>query len=81
MPSLKEARVARLLTMRELAQKAGVSLATIYGVEAGRSTPTLRVIRSLGEALEVDPGEIHELASALDVHRNGKPPRVRPASD
>jgi transcriptional regulator with XRE-family HTH domain len=76
MPSLKEARVARLLTMRELAEKAQVSLATVYGVEAGRTTPTLRVIRSLGAALEVDPADIHELATAIDTHRNSKPPRA-----
>ena len=72
MPSLGDARVARLLTMRELAVKAQVSLATVYGVEAGRTTPSLRVIRSLGEALEIDPHEIDELGAAIEIHRNGR---------
>lgn len=72
MPSLRDARVARLLTMRELVVKADVSLATVYGVETGRTTPSLRVIRSLGEALETDPHDIDELAAAIESHRNGR---------
>ena len=52
---LREARVRRLLTQEELAEKAGVSPSTIVNIERNQTAPHFRTIRKLAEALEVDP--------------------------
>ena len=56
---LKRVRDARLLSQRELADKAGLSPTTILKLEADRvAEPHPRTIRKLAHALEVDPAEI-----------------------
>jgi transcriptional regulator with XRE-family HTH domain len=65
MHTLRQVRVARLMTMRDLAARSGVSLSTVQGVETGKTTPSLRVIGALATALEVAPGEVAELAAAI----------------
>ena len=60
MASLRQIRVARLLTIRELAQRAGVAPSTVYLIEAGRSRPRLRVIRQLCAALAIAPEAVDE---------------------
>lgn len=62
---LKEARARRYLSMRELATKAGVSLATIRDVESGRTVPRLGTARKLAQALEMDPDEVDEFRVAV----------------
>ena len=52
---LKEARMRRLLTQEELAEKAGVSPSTIVNIERDQTVPHFRTIRKLAEALNVDP--------------------------
>ena len=66
MVTLKEARAARLLTMRELAEKADVAPSTVYLIEHGRTVPRFAVIRRLSEALGVEPAEIEEFAAAIE---------------
>jgi transcriptional regulator with XRE-family HTH domain len=65
MASLRQTRIDRLLTMRELAQRAGVALSTVYLVEAGRTRPSFRVMRQLATALAVEPQAIDEFAQVL----------------
>ena len=64
--TLKEARAARLMTMRELAEKAGVAPSTVYLIEHGRSVPRFAVIRRLSEALGVEPADVEEFAAAIE---------------
>jgi transcriptional regulator with XRE-family HTH domain len=52
---LKEARIRRLLTQEELAEKAGVSAATVVNIERNNQEPHFRTIRKLAKALNVDP--------------------------
>lgn len=52
---LKEARVRRLLTQEQLAEKAGVSPSTIVNIERDQTAPHFRTIRKLAQALDVDP--------------------------
>ena len=52
---LKEARVQRLLTQEQLAEKAGVSPSTIVNIERDQTAPHFRTIRKLAHALDVDP--------------------------
>lgn len=67
MPTLRQARAERLLSIRELAAAAGVAPSTIYLIEAGRTRPRPRVIRRLARALDVDPHSIDEFREAIEA--------------
>jgi len=77
MPSLRQVRRQRLLTMRELAALAGVASSTIYSIEAGRTKPLFRVIRQLAAALEVEPGMVDEFRRAMEAAEDREPPSGR----
>ncbi len=72
MRTLKEARAARLLTVRGLAERAGVAPSTVYLAENGRSVPRFAVIRAICDALGVEPGDIAEFAAAIEDAAQGK---------
>ena len=55
---LKNARTRRLLTQEELADKAGVSAATVVNIERDNQEPHFRTIRKLAKALDVDPTDL-----------------------
>jgi HTH-type transcriptional regulator, competence development regulator len=55
---LKKLRTRRLLTQEELAQKAGISAATVVNIERNNQEPHFRTIRKLAKALDVDPTEL-----------------------
>jgi HTH-type transcriptional regulator, competence development regulator len=56
---LRKLRDMRLLSQRELAERAGLSPTTILKLESGRvDEPHPRTIRKLADALEVDPAEL-----------------------
>jgi len=55
---LKKARMRRLLTQEELAEKAGVSPSTIVNIERDQTVPHFRTIRKLAIAIDVDPTEL-----------------------
>ena len=58
---LRRVRDKRLLSQRELAEKAGLSPTTILKLETGKvDDPHPRTIRKLARALEVDPSELVE---------------------
>jgi transcriptional regulator with XRE-family HTH domain len=63
---LRELRVRRLLSTRELARKAGVSTSTIYTIETGKTVPRLSVVRKLSEALEAAPDDVDEFREAIE---------------
>jgi len=55
---LKELRRERVLSLRELEAKSGVSYNTIWRLEDGRQGAHPRTIRKLAEALGVEPVEL-----------------------
>jgi transcriptional regulator with XRE-family HTH domain len=55
---LKNARIRRLLTQEELAEKASVSAATVVNIERDNQEPQFRTIRKLAKALDVNPTEL-----------------------
>ena len=57
LPGLRYWRDRRLLSMRELAEKAGVGYVTIFRLEHGK-TATGRTVRKLAEALQVTPDDL-----------------------
>ena len=55
---LRELRRKRVLSLRELEEKSGVSYNTIWRIEDGRQGAHPRTIRKLAEALQVEPSEL-----------------------
>jgi transcriptional regulator with XRE-family HTH domain len=55
---LKELRREKVLSLRELEERSGVSYNTIWRIEAGRQGAQQRTIRRLAEALGVEPSEL-----------------------
>jgi len=55
---LKELRRARVLSLRELEEKSGVSYNTIWRIEDGRQGAHPRTVRKLADALGVEPSEL-----------------------
>ena len=74
MPTLKELRASRLLTVRGLAKKAGVAPSTVYLIENRRAIPRFRVIEQLSSALEVEPTDVVEFAEA--IRKAGRPSQL-----
>lgn len=55
---LKELRRERVLSLRELEERSGVSHNTIWRLEDGRQGAHPRTVRKLAEALGVQPSEL-----------------------
>jgi transcriptional regulator with XRE-family HTH domain len=55
---LRELRRDRMLTQRDLAQRADIALSTVVNLEKQHTEPRFGTIRKLAEALEVDPHEL-----------------------
>ena len=55
---LRDIRIAKFLSQRQLAEKAGVTHSTINRLELGKQTAQGQTIRFLAAALDIDPGEI-----------------------
>ncbi len=67
MMTLKTARMARLLTVVELADKAGVASSTVHLTETGQTTPRVSVMRKIAAALDMPATEITEFAVAMGL--------------
>lgn len=50
----KELRTARGLSIRKLAEEAGVSTETIYSVEHGKRQPSVRTLGKIARALDAE---------------------------
>jgi DNA-binding XRE family transcriptional regulator len=55
MPSLRELRLQKLWSQRDLAAEASVARKTVVDLELGRVEPTLKTMRKLAAALGVEP--------------------------
>ncbi len=72
MATLREARLAKFWTMKQLAQEAGVALSTIYYLETGRKAAHLSTMQKIATALEVEPLAIDEFRKAWERNLEGK---------
>jgi transcriptional regulator with XRE-family HTH domain len=52
---LRELRLRRALTLRELGVLSGVAYDTIHGIETGKQAPRPSTVRKLADALGVTP--------------------------
>jgi transcriptional regulator with XRE-family HTH domain len=75
MLTLREARARRLLTLRDLAEQAGVALSTLYEIEHGKVRPGFRVMRAVSHALGHEPADITEFAEAIAAASQRSQPR------
>ena len=64
--SLRELRLSKMLSQRDLAQEAGVAQKTIVDLELGRVEPHLQTMRKLAAALGVEPLEVKEFQKAIE---------------
>ena len=67
MPTLRELRLRRLWSQRELARRAGVAEWTVIAAESGRRVPRLVTVRKLAEALGVEWAEVDEFRAAIEA--------------
>ena len=63
---LREIRVRKVLTQKDLSERSGVAAVTIAAIERGIQLPSLRTSRKLAEALEVEPTDIDEVNKAIE---------------
>jgi transcriptional regulator with XRE-family HTH domain len=66
MPSLRELRLRKIWSQRDLAAEANVARKTIVDLELGRVEPTLKTMRKLAAALGVEPLEVNEFRKAIE---------------
>ena len=78
MPSLRELRVERLWTIRQLAERAAVSPRTIVQLEHGRLLPRFGTMRRLAAALDVEPAVVDEFAAAISQRAAPHSAKVEP---
>ena len=62
---MREERVKRLLSVRALAERAGVAPTTVHLIETGRRAPQYLTIEKLSRALAVNAAEVSEFREAL----------------
>jgi transcriptional regulator with XRE-family HTH domain len=62
---LHDWRLRKLMTLRDLDKKSGVSVTTIHAIERSGRTPSLKSIRAISEALGIDPLEIDEFRAII----------------
>jgi transcriptional regulator with XRE-family HTH domain len=55
---LRQLRRQKVLSMRELEEKSGVSYNTVWRLETERTGAQPRTIRKLAKALDVEPSEL-----------------------
>lgn len=53
---LRQLRVGKKLSLKQLSERASLSIAMLSQIELGKSTPSIRSLRQLAEALDVEPG-------------------------
>jgi transcriptional regulator with XRE-family HTH domain len=75
--NLRRLRVARHLSLSELARATALSKATLSGIERGSANPTLDTLAALANALRVSMEDLLEEAAAGDVRivRASREPR------
>lgn len=64
--TLREWRIQKVLTQKDLAERAGVAEVTIASIERGVQLPSPRTSRKLAEALGIEPTQIEEVKKAIE---------------
>jgi DNA-binding XRE family transcriptional regulator len=67
MTSLAVCRKQKLMTQRQLAAAAGVTVATVSHAETGLTHPKMVTIRKICKVLGVQPQDVDEFRKALEL--------------
>jgi transcriptional regulator with XRE-family HTH domain len=67
--NLRRLRLERFLSQGELARRAGLHPVTLTRLEAGPTAPSTRSVRSLAEALGVEPRELATPDEVAELRR------------
>jgi transcriptional regulator with XRE-family HTH domain len=62
---LRAWRAQKVLTQKDVAGLAGVSVSTVTAIERGKELPSAQTARKLASALGVEPLEIDEVKEAM----------------
>ncbi len=68
---LKQQRIAKPMTLQELAAKSGVSPSHLGRVERGERFPSARILRKIAQPLGFDENELFTLAGFLSPQASG----------
>ncbi len=72
MATLRELRTAKPISIRGLAQAAGIAPTTYLHLEAGRRLAQPGTMVKIAAALGVEVGDVTEFIAAMEVHRQGR---------
>ena len=81
MKPLRDWRTERVMSVRDLAEKSGVSTKTVVQLEYGRQRANYKSMRAISEALGVEPGEVAEFAEVLEQRRGERRGRSANAAE
>ena len=68
--NLRRQRLQHFLSQGELARRAGIHAVTITRLEVGTTLPSMRTVRSLAEALGIEPGDLADPEEVAEVRRS-----------
>lgn len=69
---LRSARLARQLTLQQLAQAAGLSIGQLSQIERGLSSPSIRTLRQICHCLGIDGATLFQPEPSADAHDDGR---------
>lgn len=79
--SLRDLRQQTMMTQREVAQRAGITVTTLSRIENGKVVPSFRTVRSLAAVFAISPQQMHEIVTSSQLPlwaaetRPGRPKR------
>jgi transcriptional regulator with XRE-family HTH domain len=65
--NLRELRHERMITQREVAERAGITVTTLSRIENGKVIPTFKTIRNLAEVFGISPQEMREIVASAQL--------------
>ncbi|MBM4463690.1 MAG: helix-turn-helix transcriptional regulator [Chloroflexi bacterium] len=74
---LCELRQQKMMTQREVAERAGITVTTLSRIENGKVNPTFKTIRNLAEVFGISPQEMREIVGSAQLPLWGVAPRPR----
>jgi transcriptional regulator with XRE-family HTH domain len=75
--NLRELRHERMITQREVAERAGITVTTLSRIENGKVIPTFKTIRNLAEVFGISPQEMREIVGSAQLPLWAVSPRPR----
>ncbi|MFC1999468.1 helix-turn-helix domain-containing protein [Chloroflexota bacterium] len=64
---LRELREQRMMTQREVAERAHITVTTLSRIENGKVSASFRTIRSLAAVFSMSPQEMHEIVASAQL--------------